>query len=134
MYTMRRAAPTDSGAWADLRHLLWPDATAAEHADEIAQYFAGALDEPQAVFIAESDPGEIIGFVELSIRRRVPGCRSDRVGYIEGLYVKPDRRHLGVARSLIRVSKSWALESGCREFASDRAERFIVDRRFCNRG
>jgi len=134
MYAIRQATPIDSGAWTDLRHLLWPDATVAEHCEEIAQFFAGVLDEPQAVFVAEADAGEIIGFVEISIRRQVPGCTSERVGYIEGLYVKPDRRHLGVARTLIRISRSWAFESGCREFASDRADRFIADRRFGHRG
>jgi aminoglycoside 6'-N-acetyltransferase I len=130
MFAIRRVPPTDSGAWADLRHLLWPEATVAEHAEEIAQFYAGNLDEPQAVFVAEVGGGEIVGFVELSIRSHVPGCTSDRVGYIEGLYVTPARRRLGVARSLVRASRSWALENGCREFASDRADRYIVDRKF----
>lgn len=130
MIAIRRAAPDDAGAWTELRHLLWPEATAAEHASEIARFFAGELDEPQAVFVAESGAHEIVGFVELSVRTLVPGCATDRVGYIEGLYVVPAHRGRSVVRRLIGISRTWALENGCREFASDRAERFIVDRRF----
>jgi aminoglycoside 6'-N-acetyltransferase I len=134
MFAIRRVAPIHSGVWAKLRHLLWPEATVAEHAQEIALFFYGVLDEPHAVFIAESSAGEIIGFVELSIRHQVPGCASDRIGFIEGLYVAPTQRRLGIAPALVRIARTWALESGCREFAWDRADRFIVDRQFNRRG
>lgn len=129
-YRVRPAAPDDSAVWADLRHNLWPESTVDGHAAEIEQYFAGELDEPQAVFFAESVLGEIVGLLELSVRAVVPGCVSGHVGFIEGLYVVPAARRIGVARFLIAASREWARNVGCEEFASDRAERFIVDRRF----
>ena len=134
MYRVRHAAPDDSAVWADLRHSLWCESTIEEHAAEIAQFFAGQLEEPQAVLFAVTDSLEIVGLVELSERRQVPGCKTERVGFIEGLYVTPDRRHRGVGRALVRASQNWARERGCAEFASDRADRFIVDRRFTEPG
>jgi hypothetical protein len=64
---------------------------------EVEQYFRGDLSEPLAVLFAESEEGEVIGFAELSIRPDAPGCSSGRVGFVEGLYVLPERRHRGVA-------------------------------------
>jgi aminoglycoside 6'-N-acetyltransferase I len=130
VYRVRHVAPDDSAAWAVLRRSLWPESTVEEHAAEIGQFFAGELEEPHAVMFAVSDDREIAGLIELSERRRVPGCRTERVGFIEGLYVVPGLRHRGVARMLIRAAKDWARQSGCTEFASDRTERFIIDRRY----
>ena len=130
MYRVRHAAPDDSAAWAGLRHSLWPESTVEEHAAEIGQFFAGELEDPQAVMFAVADDREIVGLLEVSERRHVPGCATQRVGFIEGLYVVPDLRHRGVARFLIQAARDWARRSGCTEFASDRAERFIVDRRY----
>jgi aminoglycoside 6'-N-acetyltransferase I len=127
---VRPVTPHDAVLWAELRFNLWPESSIEDHAAEIERYFAGELDEPQAVLFAEIGDGNIVGLVELSIRAMAPDCVSGRVGFIEGLYVVPAARHLGVARFLIRASREWAQGLGCLEFASDRAERFIIDRRF----
>ena len=130
MHRVRQAAPNDAALWATLRTLLWPEAPLVDHAAEIEQYFRGELEEPQEVLLLETGGGEVVGLVELSIRRQVPGCVTERVGFIEGMYVVPAWRHAGVARVLLRWSQRWAREQGCAEFATDRAERVIVDRRF----
>jgi aminoglycoside 6'-N-acetyltransferase I len=130
MYRVRQATRDDAAVWATLRTLLWPEAPLDDHAEEIEQYFRGAMEEPQEVLLLEADGGEIVGLAELSIRRQVPGCTTERVGFVEGMYVVPAWRHAGVARALLRSSKRWAREQGCAEFASDRSERVIVDRRF----
>lgn len=127
---VRPVTPRDAAVWAELRFSLWPESSIEDHAAEIEQYFAGELEEPQAVFFAETEDGDILGLVELSIRAKVPGCVSGRIGFIEGLYVVPAARHLGVARFLVRASQEWARDLGCKEFASDRAERFVIDRGF----
>ena len=127
---VRPVTPHDAAVWADLRFSLWPESSIEDHAAEIEQYFAGKLDEPQTVFFAETDNGGVVGLVELSIRALVPKCVSSRVGFIEGMYVVPAARNLGVARLLVRASRAWARSLGCEEFSSDRAERFIIDRRF----
>ena len=64
---IRPATPSDAAAWLKMRCDLWPDG-AEEHAAEIADFFAGALIEPLAVFVALSSDGHYVGLLELSIR------------------------------------------------------------------
>jgi GNAT superfamily N-acetyltransferase len=86
---------------------LWPDG-AEHHAREIAMFFAGSLAEPIAVLVAESVPGPIVGFVELSIRTDVVGLEG-----VEGLYVVTEMRGHGIARKLLQASRSWAHQQEC---------------------
>ncbi len=106
---------------------LWPDGR-ADYTPEIASFFA--LNEPSTVLAAENSDGEIIAIAELSIRTDIPTLAGSPVGYVEGLYVMPDARRRGVARSLLRASRDWARKQRCGGFASDRAGRVILDPRF----
>jgi hypothetical protein len=67
---IREVRPSDAAAWAKLRTALWP-AGAADHPREIAQFFAGLIDEPKGAFIVESPAGKPIAILELSIREDV---------------------------------------------------------------
>ena len=80
--------------------------------------------------MAEDSVGKLVGFAELSIRTDLPPLQGSHVGYVEGLYVVPDARGCGVARSLLRVLRDWARQQKCTAFASDRAGRAVIDRRF----
>ena len=111
---IRPIRPSDAASWESMRRDLWPDG-AHEHATEISAFFAGAIDEPSAVFVAE-ECGWLVGVAELSVR--------------EGLYIIPEHRGRGIARQLLRAAKLWARSNQCDAFASDRADRIIVDRRF----
>jgi aminoglycoside 6'-N-acetyltransferase I len=126
---IRSVVREDALAWESLRRDLWPDG-AEGHAAEIASFFAGTLEEPDAVLVAESPAGAIVGVAELSLRLDLRGFEGQRVGYVEGLYVCPELRQRGVARRLLQASRDWARQQGCTTFASDRAERIIVDRSF----
>ncbi len=87
---IRSATQTDRDSWERMRQALWPS-PARGHAGEIDRYFAGKLREPLEVLIAFHERGEAIGFIELSIRAYAEGCVSDRVAFVEGWYVEPDR-------------------------------------------
>ena len=126
---IRQIVREDASAWQMMRQELWPDG-AADHAAEIASFFAGTLREPIAVIVAENAEGVLVGFVELSIRIDVPGLLRRRAGYVEGLYVSPEVRHRGIARTLLQASRTWARQQKCDAFVSDRAGRIIVDRSF----
>ncbi len=126
--TIRPIAPSDAATWERLRRDLWPE-DPESHAVEIASFFADTFPEPQAVLVAQDGPN-LIAFAELSIRDDIPDLARKRVGYVEGLYVTPAFRGRGIARTLLLASKSWARENHCDAFASDRAERIIVDPRF----
>lgn len=118
----------DAPAWESMRRDLWPEQPET-HAGEIAQFFRGTLEEPQAVLIATEGPA-VIAFAELSLRRDLQDLPGRRVGYVEGLYVIPEFRHRGVARQLLRAARTWARDQRCNAFASDRADRIVVDTRF----
>jgi aminoglycoside 6'-N-acetyltransferase I len=126
---IRSVTPADIPVWEELRCAHWPDG-ADDHAKEIASFFAGTIDEPAEVLIAEDQSHTVIGFAELSIRTDLPGLAGDRAGYVEGLYIRPEFRGSSAARRLLQESRNWAREQGCTIFASDHAERIIMDRSF----
>ena len=129
--TTRSVTPADALVWQDLREALWSDEQ-GRHANDIASFFAGTLNEPNAVLLAETPDGDVVGLVELSLRSDIPGLLGQQTGYVEGLYVLPSHRFHGVARRLLESSKVWARQTGCLCFASDREDRVIVDRSFEN--
>lgn len=84
---IREIRPADAAAWEAMRCDMWPDGV-DDHAPEIAAFFAGGLDEPCAVFVAEEDSGLLVAIAELSIRYDVAEQQEKKSGYVEGLYVK----------------------------------------------
>lgn len=126
---VRHIAPVDAPAWEAVRRDLWPEGR-DEHAAEIAMFFAGTQEEPVAVLVAENAAGSIVGIAELSVRTGVASLAGERTGYVEGLYVSPEVRGQGVAQELLQASRKWARQQGCTAFASDRADRIVIDRSF----
>jgi aminoglycoside 6'-N-acetyltransferase I len=126
---VRPVTAADIPIWEELRCAHWPDG-ASDHAEEIAAFFAGTLEEPDAVLIAEDESHTIIAFAELSIRTDLPGLEGQRAGYVEGLYIRPAVRGGNAARRLLQESRRWARQQSCTIFASDRAERIVIDRSF----
>lgn len=126
---IRHVVRDDADCWATLRCELWPEGK-LDHRPEIEAFFLGTLKEPAAVLVAENLAGVMIGFAELSIRIDVTGLEGKRVGYVEGLYVRPEVRERGIARKLLEASRSWARQQKCQAFASDRGGRIVIDRSF----
>ena len=126
--TIRAIKPADAAVWESMRTALWPDG-AEDHGPEITQFFSGQVAKDlAAVLVAKSQ--SILGFAELSVRDDVPGLEGRRTGYVEGLYVLPEVRHCGIARQLLRASRAWASKQMCEAFASDRADRLVIDKSF----
>ena len=125
---IRNIEPGDAPAWQSMRCNLWPGDDAG-HAAEVAAFFAGRLEEPAAVLVALEDQ-KLVAFAELSIREDIAQLAGKRVGYVEGLYVDLAFRGRGVTRRLLTAARAWAREQSCEGFASDRADKIVVDRRF----
>ena len=119
---------SDASAWEAMRRDLWPDGS-DDHGREIGEFFAGTLDEPQAVFVVQ-EGSSLVACAELSIRNDIHELPGKRVGYIEGLYVVPSFRGCGLARKLLSATREWARQNHCDACASDRADRIIIDPHF----
>ena len=111
---IRLAEKEDLAVVAKLAAELWPDHTAEELAEELT-----LLNEAEsALFLAEEECP--LGFAQCQLRHDyVEGTEHSPVGYLEGIYVRENYRHRGVARELLAACESWAKEQGCVEFASD---------------
>jgi aminoglycoside 6'-N-acetyltransferase I len=116
---IRHVDQHDRDDWVRMRCALWPEDDAAGHGAEADAFFAGKLAEPLAVLIAVDAAGSAVGFAELSIRHYAEGCETNRVGYLEGWYVRPEARRQGIGRALVAAAERWASTQGCTEFGSD---------------
>lgn len=113
---IRKALPSDLHSIARLALELWP----ANAFDELTDEFSELLDcSGCAVFLALYGDSPV-GFAQCQLRSDyVEGTETSPVDYLEGIYVRPDFRHRGIARELLRACEGWAESLGCAEFASD---------------
>lgn len=100
-----------------MRRALWPDCSEEMHALEIALYEQDPAEV--AVFVVDTGAPTLGGFIEVSVRDRVDGATSERVGYVEGWYVAPEQRGQGVGKQLMDAAERWTLEQGLTELGSD---------------
>ena len=99
--------------WAEMCVALWPDLTV----DSVLKMNHEGLFKNEFLYFAEN---EAVAFLSLSLRSDyVEGSNSSPVGYIEGLYVKPEFRRKGIAEKMVSHAKEWSKEYGCSELASD---------------
>ncbi len=116
--TVRPAASTDRDEWLRLRTELWPQ-SAGSLLDDIERFFDQTSDNLDHVYVAEAGAGQLVGFIELRLRNYAEGSSRSTVPYIEGWYVEPEFRNLGVGALLINAVEKWAVASGFSEIASD---------------
>ena len=102
--------------WVDLRSALWP----VEDREIMAREVPGILARPDMLVLVAREGDAAIGFAEASVRcDYVNGCETSPVAFLEGIYVVPEHRHSGVARSLVAAIENWAKARGLCELASD---------------
>lgn len=104
-------------AWLHLRAELWPGRSIEYHRTELARI----LSKDDAIaFVARNQMGDVVGFAEATLRHDyVNGCETSPVLFLEGIYLRPEYRRRGFARSLCSAVSAWGHTAGCREFASD---------------
>lgn len=71
------------------------------------------------VFLCISDQNEPIGFLEGGIRPYADGCDTNRVGYVEGWFVKPSARGKNIGTMLMEAFFEWCKAQNITEVASD---------------
>jgi len=114
--TIVEAAPNHRESWLELRLALWPDCERDESSREISDIIES---ETLTAYLAFDENGTAVGFMELSMRDYVDGCSTSPVGYIEGIYVRPDHRHQRIGTKLIEAAEAWARAKGLAELGSD---------------
>ena len=124
MVVIRALRDGNEDEWQRLRFALWPHYALDEMQREMADVRADI--EQQPVFVAERPDGGLCGFVEIPIHTSAPGCKTNRIGYLEAWYVDPDYRNQGVGRALVKVGEAWAKSQGCTEMASDTVPEYSI--------
>lgn len=104
----------DVEAWLDMRHRLSPYYERSELAAEVSEWSAGRT----GVMVANLN-GRLVGFAEVTMRDRAPGCTTSPVGYLEGWWVESGHRRRGIGTALLKTSEQWARVRGATEFGSD---------------
>lgn len=121
--TVRPVQASDAEEWFRMRMALWPGSNPDVQNEEIAHFLTvpalPVLPTLYAAFVCTRSEGGLCGLVEVSIHSVAPGCKTDRIGYLEGWYVDPDCRAQGVGRALVEKAEAWAKSEGCVEMASD---------------
>ncbi|NET39937.1 MAG: GNAT family N-acetyltransferase [Cyanothece sp. SIO1E1] len=115
---IKEATIADLDAWIELRIQLWPQCSNEECQSDCLKIVES---NRETCFISYLSPDEKqgIGFIEVSTRDYVEGCRSSPVGYIEGIFVSKGYRKRGLGTTLIEKSYEWLLSKGCSEVGSD---------------
>lgn len=101
---------------AKLAMALWPE----NNEDELKEEYRDMLNSCRHRIVLAQADGTYVAFIHVSLRYDyVEGADSSPVGYVEGIYVRPEYRRRGIARKLIEHGEQWALSMGCSQFASD---------------
>jgi len=103
--------------WLAMGLALWPK---YEEKDLEKEFRELLVDDKYKNIICESDNGEPVAFMNLSLRSDyVEGAFSSPVAYLEGIYVKKAYRRKGIAKEFIKIAVEWAEENNCQELGSD---------------
>ena len=88
--------------------------------DDLIKEFSELLSYNKAYIVLQYVDALPIGFAQCQIRNEyVEGTETTPVGYLEGIYIKPNFRKCGYAKQLLKECEKWAKLKGCKEFASD---------------
>ena len=113
---IRKAERTDLPELGALGALLWPH----HSGEELTAEFEKIMSMGKSAFFLARSGGQTVGFAQCQLRHDyVEGTSSSPVGYLEGIFVRVEFRHQGIAKQLLFACENWANEQGCREFASD---------------
>jgi aminoglycoside 6'-N-acetyltransferase I len=119
---IRSGKPADREQLSLMRLALWPDLSVDEDRQELEAALSGKPHStmPLSILVAETDTGDLIGFLEVGLRSHADGCDSRvPVGFVEGWFVSERLRKMGVGANLLAAAEDWARAHGCIEMASD---------------
>lgn len=108
---------SDFDPFLKLSQKLWPDFNKNELEELLKQ---SAESNKNKILIAKIKSKESVGFSIFSIRTDyVEGAKKSPTGYLEGIFVEPAFRKMGIAKEFIRIGEAWCKEKGCTQIGSD---------------
>jgi aminoglycoside 6'-N-acetyltransferase I len=110
------ATRRDAEAWLVMRRDLYSDVDDAFHALEMDLILSS---DDRACLLVRAPDDEAVGFIEITLRNAVDGCLGGPVGYIEGIYLIPSWRGLGLGPAMVDAVAEWFRTQGCRAMATD---------------
>ncbi len=116
--------------WLRCRDATYTGLDRAFHQQEMEVYFN---DPDKTCLLASDEARAVCGMVEVSLRNVVDGCLTSPVGYVEGIFVEPSHRGLGIGRLLMQHAEAWCRRKGCREIATDAELDHLEAQRFHQR-
>jgi len=114
--SLTAATRADVPVWRAMREDLYSGVDEAFNEFEVSLILASKDRECLLVRDPKEEP---VGFVEVSLRNVVDGCLGGPVGYIEGIYLVPSWRGLGLGPAMIDAVAEWFRAQGCRDMATD---------------
>lgn len=100
----------------NLARELWQESSI----EELSELFKSVINNNQEIIYIIKKENLVVGFAYFSIRKDyVEGSNTSPVGYLEGIYIKPEFRKKGLGKKLVDQGIVWAKEMGCKQFASD---------------
>ncbi|MBR1742579.1 MAG: GNAT family N-acetyltransferase [Lachnospiraceae bacterium] len=113
---VKAAKKADSIILAELAIHLWNDNTLSS----LKADFEKLTEDDTSVCFIKYEDEKPIGFAQCQLRKDyVEGTETSPVGYLEGIFIFEEFRHLGYAKELLKCCEEWAKEKHCSEFASD---------------
>lgn len=113
---IKRVTKDDVKVFTQLAVLLWDTHEFSDLENELTE----VVKSDNSCCLIEYDNENPIGFAQCQLRHDyVEGTDSSPVGYLEGIFVKEEYRHKGIAKELLNECEKWAKDKGCIEFASD---------------
>lgn len=113
---LSEATRRDVDVWRAMREDLYSGVDDAFNEFEMA-LILGSTD--RACLLVRAPNDDAVGFIEVSLRNVVDGCLGGPVGYIEGIYLVPSWRGLGLGPGMIEAVSEWFRAQGCRDMATD---------------
>ena len=116
--TLRLAAATrrDLGTWRAMRADLYSGVDDAFNEFEMDLILSS---KDRVCLLVRAPNDDAVGFIEVSLRNVVDGVLGGPVGYIEGIYLVPSWRGLGLGPAMIEAVAEWFRSEGCRDMATD---------------
>ncbi|GAB3658069.1 GNAT family N-acetyltransferase [Echinicola sediminis] len=96
---------------------LWKDIDREELKKLLLQRLGS---EKQKILIAKTSNDEYLGFSIFTLRTDyVEGAKQSPTGYLEGIFVEPAFRKMGIAKEFVLLGEAWCKENGCSQIGSD---------------